>query len=585
MSRRMAALVLVLLWVSPQAGAQDEAESSGSENMGWYVVRPGDTLRDLAARYLGSEGRWEQIWKLNTETVEDPNWISPQQTLRLPLPEQLPADGALLTKVSREVQDQPTPLEWSDSQENELLRSRDGVKTKKASSAELLFGDDTSLVLTEQSIVFIGEKVRQQEVDRQQIEVVVGQADLSGKKASASGGQFEIVLGDAKATPSADQNGVIETRARRPPAGGAQLMVYSGKSELEAAGTKLEVGTGMGSSVVEGEAPTPPEKLLPAAGNLVPKSGTKLATPQPQFSWQPVGGAESYTVEVCHDPKCGVLVERAVGLSESSWQPSNLPVAALHWRVTAVSATGLDGYPSAPVGFEILTEAIDKVPPQVKVSFSGPQQAPRSGLNKAWIVGPGMKIDVEVEDEASGVDSWTAHLDGEAIEPAALGGPWTRGAHTLSVVASDRAGNSETLEVPFIFDPDPPELSWGAEGGTEKGRVEAEPLPDFSAVQRGLRKLRIGGVDWELDSDRVQIRVRPQTRKPLHFADLGSFGSENGLWIMAKDAVCTGIDTLTYELVARAERGRYVLHFEAKDCIGNASRGSLPLVRTRGKKK
>ncbi len=582
---RKTALVLVLLWVVPQIGAQDKISASGSEELGWYVVRPGDTLRNIAARYLGSEARWERLWKLNSASVDDPDEISPEQKLRVPLPKELPSDGALLTKVSREVQDQPTPLEWNDSQENELLRARDGVKTKKSASAELRFGDNTSLVLTEQSIVFIGEQVRKQDVERQQIEVVVGQADLSGVRSNDSGGQFEIILGEATATPQADRDGVLETRARRPEKGGAQLMVYSGKSDLEAAGTKLEVGTGMGSSVAEGKAPSPPEKLLPAAQVLTPSSGSKVATPQPTFTWQPVVGAQSYTLEVCRDPECGILVERAVGLTESKWQPAGLPIASLYWRVAAVSPSGLDGYASGPTSFEVLTGAIDKTPPEIQIGVVGPQQAPRSGLNKAWIVGSGLEFKVEVDDQESGVESWVPHLDGKAIESSALQGPWERGAHTLAIVASDRAGNHQTREIPFIFDPDPPEFSWGIEGGGELGRIAAEPLEGFAAVQRGLRQLRIGGLDWELDSDRVQIRVRPQTRKPIPFADLGHFGSDEGLWIMARDGVCTGVDTLTYELVDRSERGRYVLHFEAKDCIGNTSRGSLPLVRGKGKKK
>ncbi len=582
---RKAALVLVLLWSSPLVGAQDKVGDSGSEEVGWYVVRPGDTLRDIADRYLDSDKSWEELWELNSTTIEDPNQISPEQRLRVPLPKTLPADGALLTKVSREVQDQPSPLAWNDAQENELLRARDGVKTMKSSSAELRFGDETSLVLTEQSIVFIGERSRRLEIDRQEIEVVVGQADFSSKRTSASTEQFEIVLGDATATPQAGRDGVIVTRARRPEKGGAQLMVYSGKSDLEAAGTTLEVGTGMGSSVVAGQAPSPPEKLLPAAENLSPATGAKLATPQPTFTWQSVAGAESYALEICRDPECGVLVERVLGLEELSWQPAALPVASLHWRVTAVSPSGLDGYPSEPIAFEILTEAIDKTPPEIQISFSGPQQAPRSGLNEAWIVGPGMEIDVTASDEESGVESWIPHLDGKVVETSALKGPWERGAHTIAVEASDRAGNRKTIEVPFIFDPDPPTFTWGVEGGSELGRIEAEPLEGFAAVQRGQRVLRIGGVDWELDSDRAQIRVRPQTRKPIRFADLGTFGSEEGLWILAQDGVCTGIDTLTYELVANSERGRYVLHFEAKDCIGNTSRGSLPLVRSKGKKK
>ncbi len=595
--------ILLIMLVGPPAWGQGEAaEKADSQSWVWYMIRPGDTIEGLTVRYLGSRDRWRENADLNSEVFPNPHVIEPGEHVRLLLPTELPADGALLREVSNRVEDQPTPLAWDEALRRELLRARDGVKTHAQSSAELEFADKTALLVTEQSIIFIGEeKTRQAQVDRTQIEIVVGQADLEGSTtASTEAGQFEIVLGDATATPRASEDNALQTRARRPESGGAQLMVYSGESDLEAAGAKVNVGTGMGSTVPDGEPPKPPEKLLPAPADLVPPAGSGLATPRPAFSWAVVEGADSYILEVCRDARCGALLERVVDLSESSWQPAGLPVEKLYWRVTAVSPSGLDGYPSESADFEILNEAEDTAPPEVRISFTGPRLAPRSGLNNRWIVGPGMTIEVEVEDGSSGVEEWTPAIDGEEIATEAspqrgasgtLEGPWHRGEHSVTVVASDRAGNRREVEVPFTFDPDPPELSWGVEGDGEVGNTASEPSDESARPaqsRRGRRELKIGKRYWQLDSDMAEILVRPQTGKPIGFGGRaggaqteggGVIGRDNGLWVLAQDAVCSELDDLSYELVPGSKKGEYLLRIEAIDCVGNTRHGQLPLAK------
>ena len=108
---RALVLVTAILAVAPVAGAQETDRT--------HRVRTGDTLWELAARYLADPFRWPELYDLNAKVVEDPHWIYPGERLVLPGYQEVgaePTDGpaepgaaraAVETRMARDAQGSP----------------------------------------------------------------------------------------------------------------------------------------------------------------------------------------------------------------------------------------------------------------------------------------------------------------------------------------------------------------------------------------------------------------------------------------------------------------------------------------------
>lgn len=571
----------------PAAGAQTQAPPT------WYTVRPGDSLETIAARFLGTSQRWPEIHRLNPG-IANPNRIEPGLRLRMPAVQPaLPA--ARVNRVSRRVETKPSPISWENAQVGDVLVERDGVRTYQKSSAEMQFMDGARVVVTEDSLVFLrksGSTLRG--VERKSIEIVEGQADLEARSGPApQAPEVEILIGGTRATSRPGPAGTSQARARKAEGGGAKVMVYGGAGEVEAGGARVEVAEGMGTSVEAQGPPSPPEKLLSAPRLGDPAAGSERACADPWLSWEPVPEAASYTVEVCRDAGCAELVDRRAGQPGPPWRPAALPVGDLHWRVTARSRSGLDGYPSATAALRVTSDRVNLPAPSGSLQVTGPQVR----VGERLVVSPAARVEVAATDADGAPARWVPVVGGR--EETAWPATWTPGEQVAEAIALDGCGNRGALApVAFVVDAEPPVLKLEV-GDREyhQARLASDSESDRTRLKGRRRIGRRLRDDWSSDAGVLRVpfpwvkkekgaqiidrSVTVTSEHPQAFLAVpdttvsvdGKAVARNGaggiLWIAVEDAGA-GVDQVVLKI--RNEGERVVLEVEAKDLVGNVSR-------------
>ncbi len=417
-----------------------------------YTVIAGDTISGITKRLLGEETFWEDNWKLNPQ-VRDPDLLKIGQRLRIITSRKVIAEAAQVVEAVNRTEKMLTRPSWQPATSGDTLGSGQGLRTREKSTAELRFNAESSLRLGEFSQVFLAQKeTTLRGIDRGSIEVEQGDVDLVFAPLAKPKTRIEIIAGPSTTTPVISAGKATELRTGTTPDGGSRVMMFAGKSDVSAGGSAVAVNQGMGTRVPDSGPPMTPEKLLdaPAVAEITQSwnySNGKL-------HWSAVSAAAGYVVMVCADVDCAELRQRTqVDSTELSLQVNPLPMGISHWRVHAVSANGLDGYPSVGASIEITDIRPDLDPPMLALQ---PLSGFIDGADGAVRLGPKALLQPLAHDEQSGVlrieirrnGQWVT-WDGEPISLATLSSD-----ASFSLRAIDRLDQA-SIEQRFSISPHP----------------------------------------------------------------------------------------------------------------------------------
>jgi hypothetical protein len=503
-------MFLVLVGIASRGSVAENLDSYGDRlfERGVHIVRQGETLREITAYYLGSDELWRENHGMNPD-IQNSDLIHPGQRITVLREPTKGLPSALLVQVAGRVEERPMPRPWDQAQVRDLLLERDGIRTHEDSSTRMKFPDGTSVFLTEDTLVFMRKSGAQlSSVENKSVEIVEGRADIDARFEAGDQAEVEILVAGAIATSRLDEEGVNWTRARR--VEGVEgvdgsVMIYEGSGEVESAGQVVSIEKGMGTTVAEDRPPSPPEPLLQAPEPIQPSPDAVFNFANPGFEWRPVQGAASYTVELCRDAACGDLLTRESQLSASSWRATwALPVEDMFWRVTASSASGLDGFPSVAIPFSISSGGLDTTPPSGDLKVVGKQL----WVAGALIVDENVKFDSSLTDTESGLGTQTAWVNGEPAPKTFWDGPWGGGEYEAKVVAADRSGNvGESSVVSFLVDADPPSLEWQV--------IERRGDKGIAGRHRRWVAQGVKWLEWSVDGEKWRPLVWGDSDSPI----------------------------------------------------------------------
>lgn len=343
-------MALSLAWALPTEAREPRAQPAGQQTTP-YVTRKGDTLYDIAARYLRDSGDWRTLARLNH--VGTPGHLQPGVTLRLPV--------ALLReeRVAATVVATSGPVEraYGNGGYTALaigmkLTEGDRIRTGHNGFVTLELEDGSHVSVPQDSsigldrlrqTVFTGSTDRLIRLERGEVDNEVTHATKKDSRfqirspsvvAGVRGTRFRVNY-DAGTQVSAvevlDGAVGVDAAGATPPPAGAPL----------AASAQL-VKAKFGSVTRAGAAAGAPLALLAEPSLLQP--GKIQDAPDVAFDLVPLDGARSYRVQVGRDAGLlDVIRDQRVDTPHATF--GDLSDGTYFVRISAIDANGLEGLP------------------------------------------------------------------------------------------------------------------------------------------------------------------------------------------------------------------------------------------------
>jgi opacity protein-like surface antigen len=331
-----------------------------------YVVQQGDTCLGVAVRVLGERGAYELIHRYNPALGPTPHELVPGSVLKLPRPRSARqgADAHLTEKRGPVTVQEPAAAMWQRALRGMALFRQWRVRSQQSASAEVTFGDGSSIQMRENTLVIIYgpssrptlQRVVTTSLESGTLRTRLGELDRATTLVvETPSAESRVQTGSALL--SVDQRGTSRVANHQ----GAAVRVRS-RQGGRTRGRTVQVSEGMGSQVAPGREPSPPRKLPDppawAPGERI-FAGDAERGGQVRGAWQPVATAVRYRVEIAADAGGAQIVASVEVPAETTrLEAHGLPPGTYHVSVAAIDGDGFEGKPSprevmSVVAFEV----------------------------------------------------------------------------------------------------------------------------------------------------------------------------------------------------------------------------------------
>ncbi|MBI5210730.1 MAG: LysM peptidoglycan-binding domain-containing protein [Elusimicrobia bacterium] len=236
-----AVAAVAALWLAGAAPASAQETETRIEFQS-IVVRPGQTLWDIANTYLKDSKKWDEILKYN-KMPSDPTVALPGMTIRVPIKlikENLRA-ARLVLKIRQVLFRRKETADWKPAKDDMELFRNDTIRTLEESKAKVKFLQEGMLVLDSNSMA--------------EIKPVGKDYDVELKGGGAFTGNSRVATASARITPRTKDT-LFSTQVGNDFS--TRVKVYVGNAEVEAEGKKVDIKAGKGVEIKLGKAPGVP---------------------------------------------------------------------------------------------------------------------------------------------------------------------------------------------------------------------------------------------------------------------------------------------------------------------------------------
>lgn len=247
---------------------------------------------------------------------------------------------------------------WVEAAYDLPLEKGDVVQTGPQGMAKVVFADQTSYTVKQDSLIVVEENsTNESQQTRVAVNVTSGMVDLSTATYS-QGSKSQVIVAGATATLAPDSTAVVKNDPR---ADQREILVTKGAGEVSRAGEIVSLSS-FDKVSFKADSPKmtkdrevgPPTLIDPS--NMLPIFAT--GTAQVKFSWTPVDNVKQYHIRVAKNPYFTQMVlDRRVTQPELT--VAGFPEGNYYWSVQSIDDRGRESIESERNKFNVVPKNTD----------------------------------------------------------------------------------------------------------------------------------------------------------------------------------------------------------------------------------